>query len=540
MAIREYGESLLRRQSLKRDQRERKERRDARRASRDELAVKAVSWLGNEALGMARNSIERKTNDYINSTGAFDTKIKLNKAGDILKTAVDHQTNYTGSDLTDQEYFIRLTADEIIKRTKVEDANYFKPGTEEEATSILMKRPGVIAFAKQRAEDNKYIINQGNLYTKGKQALSVDNMIKREMGTNNFLSYGWKKLTGTLPSDPEIINEKLNKLTQVVAADSILAREIKRVQNRSAKLNDQKTTDLANSIIGRFSVLEEKEFKDLLKQGEDITDISVKFTNLGNNGHAKTITTSVNTGLKDASGKLIIKTSSETKIVKAQENAETLANVFAKDVTSMKNIDETATPKGSNNATHVAWRIEKERIKNLNLPKLEEQQLFIESAFVKEWAPVGGISADTSGLDIGIGKEVLERNLIILQDIRTAMANLTDAKAGTLEPTKPGQTQKEFITELDLKLQGHQKNQQDSIAVAVKLSSAERENLSGGDLTAARQQRKKLVEDIVTSGVQKETDIIYKGIKYPITTDPVTQKRSITVNGKKFNIGEET
>ena len=129
-----------------------------------------------------------------------------------------------------------------------------------------MKRPGVISFAKQRAEDNRFIINQGSLYTKGKQNLSVDTLLKRETGTANFLTYGWRKLTGGLPSDPEIINEKLNSLTQVVAADSILAREIERVQNRSNKLKDQKTTDLANSIIGRFSVLEEKEFKKSLSK----------------------------------------------------------------------------------------------------------------------------------------------------------------------------------------------------------------------------------------------------------------------------------
>ena len=49
----------------------------------------------------------------------------------------------------------------------------------------------------------------------------------------------------------------------------------------------------------------------------------------------------------------------------------------------MQNIDKTATPKGSNNATHVAWRVEKERIKNLNLPKLEEQQLIYRISVFK-------------------------------------------------------------------------------------------------------------------------------------------------------------
>ena len=88
-----------------------------------------------------------------------------------------------------------------------------------------------------------------------------------------------------------------------------------------------------------------------------------------------------------------------------------------------------------------------------------------------------------------------------------------------------------------------QKDQQDSVDSAVKLSSAERVNPQSGPLVEARKTRREqnsLAENIVTSGVETPTEIIHDGIKYPITTDPITKKRSISIDGRKFFIGAGT
>ena len=61
-------------------------------------------------------------------------------------------------------------------------------------------------------------------------------------------------------------------------------------------------------------------------------------------------------------------------------------------------------------------------------------------------------------------------------------------------------------------LQGLQKDQQDNIATAVSLSSAERVNPQSGPLVAARKKRAEqnaLVKKIVTSGVATPTEITH-------------------------------
>ena len=79
MAIREFGESLLADVRARKDQQVSDQRKEDRKAEKRALIGTAATWLGKEAIGAIRNNMERNTLDFLDTTEAAGTQVKLNK-----------------------------------------------------------------------------------------------------------------------------------------------------------------------------------------------------------------------------------------------------------------------------------------------------------------------------------------------------------------------------------------------------------------------------------------------------------------------------
>ena len=526
MAIREFGESLLADVRSRKDQQVSDQRKEDRKAEKRALIGTAATWLGKEAIGAIRNNMERNTLDFLDTTEAAGTQVKLNKTGDLIEDAIFHRDAAKTANLTLENYFINKTANEVVSKAQVDFPNTIKIGTENEAVSVYSKRKGVIDYANRLASDNKFIIDAGNEYAKGKASLPLNEFLNRQTGRGNFLSYGWKKLTGRLPSDPELMNVKINNLRQVVAANSILDKELQRVQAFAKRGNEKVTAELTNSLVGRFSLLEEKDFKDLVKKGEDIVEITTAITSVPG-GHVKSVKTKTDTGRRSDGGEQIIVTKSKDVFVEQAPTSKEQAEVFSKDVISLQNIDALALPAGSNDSAIFAWRVRKEEVAALvakkEITQAESYEILLDDAFNKNWAPADSMSVDTSGLDVAVAKEFAPILDVLRQDIQTATSDIRDFKAAGQDVSKLDAKKTELMTEL-----------QGVLSLMREASSAARTS------TDPAAMRKVLAKKIVTSGTETATEISYEGTKYPIITDATTGQRSIFIDKQEFAIGDGT
>lgn len=255
MAIREYGESLLLRQSLKRDQRERKERRDARRASRDELAVKAVSWLGKEALGMARTAIEGKTNAYINNSNAYDTKVKLGQAETLVNEYNAFKTAALENNTTFEDQVLRDTAEQAVTAYGLKFSGSVVEKNTPAMTSYFMKKQDVKDLAAERTAFYKDVGKFSVDFLKGKTQTPLQGLIDKRK-PKSVLGYAARALTGRLPNT-EAFNAEIDELIQVQAANGILTRKSEAVKN--AVLEGALTSDEAKIFMPELEQIQKDE-----------------------------------------------------------------------------------------------------------------------------------------------------------------------------------------------------------------------------------------------------------------------------------------
>ena len=235
MAIREYGESILRRQSAKRDERESQERKRERRASKNEMKKVAAVWLGQQAWGAANSAIERKTEDLIKNSKAYDTKVQLGQAETYVNeyNAFKDSAKTKGTSIEDE--ILRDTATKQVAQygathpNSVIGAKDGALGNTSAMISYFMKQDDIIQLAADRTSFYTDVGAFSTDFLKGKSETPLQGLINKRT-PKNALSYLARSVTGRIPS-AEVFNAEIDELIQVQAANGILTRKSEAIKN---------------------------------------------------------------------------------------------------------------------------------------------------------------------------------------------------------------------------------------------------------------------------------------------------------------------
>ena len=266
MAIREYGESLLRRQSAKRDERESQERKRERRARKDELKLGAAVWLGKEALGMAKTAIGRKTNNFLANSNLYDNKILVDKGIKETEKYVNYINEAKDKNISLPSYFLNQTADKALAVHQSGNPFDVKKGTESAWKAAFMTRQSAIDYAQEQADYALKVQKLGQEVAGGRSSASLDSLA-RQSRPSTVLGSVFNMLRGKEITNVETFNTQMNLTKQVVASKSILESQAELASSFSDKGN-LFLAQLAAPEIDAQKLKEATMIKNFEKAGE--------------------------------------------------------------------------------------------------------------------------------------------------------------------------------------------------------------------------------------------------------------------------------
>ena len=281
MAIREYGESLLKRQSAKRDERESQERKRERRARKDELKMGAAVWLGKEALGMAKTAIGQKTNNFLANSDLYNNTLRETRAVDIFDQQTTWIENAKDQKIELPTYFNIENAKKALINQRLIKPNSVPEGTEEEWRATWMEREQAIAFSKEQADFALNTQKNGRLIAAGNKGITLAEMGAQQRPTT-VLGSLFNIMRGKDITSVETFNKRMALAKQVAATDSILEQEISLAQSFAAKGN-QFLAHLTAPEVSSLLANEQERIKTLVANGIRVTFSEPKLQVVNNN-----------------------------------------------------------------------------------------------------------------------------------------------------------------------------------------------------------------------------------------------------------------
>jgi hypothetical protein len=269
MAIREYGESLLRRQSAKRDERESQERKRQRRARKDELKLGAAVWLGKEALGMAKTAINRKTDNFLANSNLYDNTLREKRAVKTFDEQMAIIENAKSQQVDLPTYFNIQNSNKALVNQKLINPNSVAEGTEEEWKATWMEREAALEFAKEQAAFALNTQKNGRSIAAGNKGITLAEMGAQQRPTT-VLGSLFNKVRGKEITSVETFNKRMALTKQVTATDSILDQQIELAQSFADKGN-MFLAELTAPQVTSLLENEQKRIKELVANGNKVT-----------------------------------------------------------------------------------------------------------------------------------------------------------------------------------------------------------------------------------------------------------------------------
>lgn len=273
MAIRDFGESLLADVRARKDAQARDARKYAKKQQRKELLIAGGAFLGSELFKIGNAAIAQKTQDFLNSSNLYDTKIKVNKAGKLIEEAQGYQNAAKKANTSIYDQFLKSTANTAAKEHQIAKPNAIKDGEVEEYASILMERDEIKALAKEEATYWEAILDKADEYSRGKSKTTLESLASIQQ-PKSVVGSMWNRITGN-ENTVDLFNSQMSRLEQVVAATEIDTLTLeKKKKMAETLLKNGGNLSVAKLMIGQELTKEEQlKYKARLKAGEKTEEL---------------------------------------------------------------------------------------------------------------------------------------------------------------------------------------------------------------------------------------------------------------------------
>ena len=291
MAIRDFGESLLADVRARKDAQARDARKYAKKQQRKELLIAGGAFLGSELFKIGNAAVAQKTQDFLNSSNLYDTKIKVNKAGKLIEEATKYENEANLNGVSIYDTVLQEKAKQARTQYQIMYPNKIKTGEEEEWETHFMSRDNIKEIAKLETDYYKDIISQRESYNLGKSKKTLENL-STSFRPKTIVGNMWNKLIKNETS-VDVLNTAIENLEQVVSANKIEALTFKlRTETAQKVLAGGGDPSTAKLLIGSIPTKSERAKIDkMLELGETFEESSPSLTTSDGNVIESTIKT---------------------------------------------------------------------------------------------------------------------------------------------------------------------------------------------------------------------------------------------------------
>ena len=271
MAIREFGESLLADVRARKDQQSSDQRKEDRKAERSQLKGAALGFIAKEGLGIIKNNMEQKTQDFFARSNLYDNKVIVDKGIKEAEEMLTHINLAEKQGITLPSYFRNLDGTTALAQYKIKNPLKVKKNEDAAYKAILMERPQAIEYANERAAYALRVKDLGEAAVKGRGTMSLTEIGKQVRPSSLTQSFVNKVLRRDI-SSVEAFNKKMELVDQVVASNSILAEKVALAKSFANKGN-LFLAGLAQPDLDSLFENEGKRLKQFLEDGTLISDV---------------------------------------------------------------------------------------------------------------------------------------------------------------------------------------------------------------------------------------------------------------------------
>jgi len=272
MAIREFGESLLADVRARKDQQSSDQRKEDRKAERSQLKGAALGFIAKEGLGIIKNNMEQKTQDFFARSNLYDNKVIVDKGINEAEKMLTHINAAKEQGITLPSYFGNLDGTAALAQYKIKNPLKVKTGEDEAYKAILMERPQAIEYANEQAAYALRVRDLGEAAVRGKGTMPLTEIGRKTRPSSLTQSLINKVLRRDI-SSVEAFNKKMELVDQVVASNSILAEKITLAKSFANKGN-LFLAGLAQPDLDSLFDNEAKKLKQFLKDGTTISEVA--------------------------------------------------------------------------------------------------------------------------------------------------------------------------------------------------------------------------------------------------------------------------
>ena len=546
MAIREFGESLLADVRARKDQQSSDQRKEDRKAERSQLKGAALGFIAKEGLGIIKNNMEQKTQDFLANSNLYSNKIKQNNALQTANEQITYINAAKKADLTLPEYFLRENAKQALLYKQVNTPNSVAEGTEEEWKATFMKRQGVIDYSQQQADFATATKVSGQDIVAGRAGMTLEILGSRQRPATLTASL-FDRLRGKEITNIETFNTKMELTKQVVAANSILSQQVALAESFAAQGN----LFLADMAAPDIKILQEndgKEIDRLVKSKNKVTNLAPRLEKSGDD-----IVVVTGQSFEDGAGNItygdtkkrvlhegtISELDEERKKLIQAQQLEGFTGLLTSSVTLGQTLynadgqDDLTMFIDKNFGESSAWDIDTYKALTTAVVTGKHKGIpWLVNGERKEKLSTGAVSAMAEGyikrIDtfLGVQKSRLQESV----DPKKTKA-FRDAALINYNKLQLQIDEQYVLMNKEIAARGAEKNIVEEI-VTPPVTTTDAAAAVGADAFSVA-NTEILIEQIIKSGVKSDTTITHKGVEYPITTDDTTGEQSISVNSKK-------
>jgi len=282
MAIRDFGTSLLANVRARKDAGQAEARKYASSEKNKDMRFAFLSPIVSSGLGAIGSYINagtaQKTQDFLNSSNLYDSKIKVNKAGMLITEATKYETNAKIDGVSIYDKVLQETANQARTQYQISNPNEIKAGEEEEWEDHFMSKGNIQEIARSRSAYYKDIIAQRETYNSGKNKTTLE-ALAANARPKTFVGSMWNKVIGNETS-VDVFNTTIKSLEQVVAANKIEALTFGlRAETAKKIIASGGDPSTAKLLIGSVPTKAERvEIKKMLKLGETFEESTPSLT----------------------------------------------------------------------------------------------------------------------------------------------------------------------------------------------------------------------------------------------------------------------